>query len=78
MMGCWRSGRMLKVLTLRPILAGMAKKPEPPLSSFDVLKAAHKAVWIATVEAADEREAIEKVAMERNLPAAKLIAMRRR
>ena len=36
------------------------------------------AVWIATVEAADADEAIEKAARERNVPATKLIATRRR
>ena len=55
----------------------MPKRPspaEPPLlSSWDVYRAAHKATWLATVEAADERGA-----MERNLPANKLIAMRQR
>jgi hypothetical protein len=57
----------------------MAKKPEPqPLPSWDVYRAAHRAIWLATVEAADEREAIERVAKERNVPAYKLIATRRR
>ena len=57
----------------------MPKRPSPhptgptPLSSWDVYRAAHKATWLATVEAADERGA-----MERNLPANKLIAMRQR
>jgi len=37
----------------------MAKKPEPPaLSSFDVYKLAKKAMWLATIEATDERDAI--------------------
>jgi hypothetical protein len=49
----------------------------PPLYSFDVLKIASKAVWVATVEASDERDAIERVAGERNLPANRLIATRR-
>jgi hypothetical protein len=57
----------------------MAKKPTtPPLYSFDVYKAASKAVWLAAIEATDERDAIERVANERNLPANKLIASRRR
>jgi hypothetical protein len=55
----------------------MKKQESPPLYSFDVYKAASKAVWVSTVEAADERDAIERVASERNLPANKLIAMRR-
>jgi hypothetical protein len=56
----------------------MTRKPEPPpLSTFDVSKAASKAVWLATIEAADERDAIERVAKERNVSASKLIATRR-
>jgi hypothetical protein len=50
----------------------------PALSSFDVYEAANKAMWLATVEATDERDAIERVARERDLPANKLIAARRR
>jgi hypothetical protein len=46
----------------------------PPLSSFDVFKVASKAIWLATIEATDERDAIERVAEERNLSANKLIA----
>ena len=58
----------------------MPRKPEPPpLSSWDVYKLAKKgAVWLATVEATDERDAIERVAKERNVPATRLIATRRR
>jgi hypothetical protein len=56
-------------------LPGMASKPEPPkLPSFNVYKLAAKAVWVCTIEAAKECEAIEKVANERNLPANRLIA----
>jgi hypothetical protein len=57
----------------------MPRKPEPPpISSFDVFKIASKAVWLATIEATDQRDAIERVAKERNVPASKLIATRRR
>ena len=57
----------------------MERKPDPPpLSSFDVFKLAKKAVWVATVEATDEHDAIERVAKERNVPANRLIATRRR
>jgi hypothetical protein len=39
------------------------KKPEPPLlSTFDVFRVAHKAIWLGTVEASDERDAIQRVA----------------
>jgi hypothetical protein len=61
---------------------GMAMQlPNPqasPLSSWDVYRQAHKAIWLGTVEATDERDAIEKVAKERNIPANRLIATRHR
>ena len=70
---------LLNVLTSPPILAVMAKKPEPPAPiTWDVFKIASKAAWLATVEATDEHDAIEKVAKERNVPAARLLATRRR
>jgi hypothetical protein len=43
-----------------------------------VYRRAHKAIWLGTVDATDERDAIEKVAKERNIPANWLIATRRR
>jgi hypothetical protein len=47
----------------------MAKKPEPPLlSTFDVFRVAHKAIWLGTVEASDERDAIQGVIRERDIP----------
>jgi hypothetical protein len=56
----------------------MPHKPEPPpMSTFDVFRVAHKAIWLGTVEATDERDAIERVARERDIPAAWLIARRR-
>ena len=48
----------------------------PPPSSWDVYRQAHKAIWLGTVEATDERDAIEKE--ERNIPANRLIATRHR
>jgi hypothetical protein len=57
----------------------MARKPQPPPpSTCDVFKIASKALWLATIEATDERDAIERVAKERNVPAARLIATQRR
>jgi hypothetical protein len=48
---------------------GMAmQSPNPqasPLSSWDVYRQAHKAIWLGTVEATDERDAIERVAARR-------------
>jgi hypothetical protein len=56
----------------------MPRKPEPPpLSSFDVFKLASKAVWLATVEATDELDAIKKVSKKRRIRAYRLIATRR-
>jgi uncharacterized protein YuzE len=55
----------LNVLTLRPILAGMAKKPEPPpISTWDIFKIAKKSVWLGSVGAPDKAAAIEKAAQE--------------
>jgi hypothetical protein len=57
------------------------QSPNPqasPLLSWDVYRQAHKAIWLGTVEATDERDAIEKVAKERNIPAKRLIATRHR
>jgi hypothetical protein len=45
---------------------------------LDVYRQAHKAIWLGTVEAIDERDAIEKVAKERSIAANRLIATRRR
>jgi membrane-bound lytic murein transglycosylase B len=56
----------------------MAKKPEPPHpTSWYIYKVAAKAIWLGTVEAADEAAAIEKAAAEYKVPASKLIAVRR-
>jgi hypothetical protein len=56
----------------------MSRKPEPTKpTSWSIYKAAAKAVWLGTVEAADEVAAIEKAAAEYKVPAAKLIAVRR-
>jgi hypothetical protein len=57
----------------------MAKKPEPSAPvRWNIYKAAAKAVWLGTVEAADEAAAIEKAAAEYKVPATKLIAVQRR
>jgi hypothetical protein len=56
----------------------MSQKTEPQKpTSWNIYKAAAKAVWLGTVEAADEAAAIEKAAAEYKVPAAKLIAVRR-
>jgi hypothetical protein len=48
------------------------------LPSWTIYRAAHEAIWIGEVEAADERVAIEKAAEQFNVPATKLMATRRR
>jgi hypothetical protein len=56
----------------------MASKPEPPRQrTWNIYKIAAKQTWVGTVEAADERTAIEKAAAEYNVPTFKLIAVRR-
>jgi hypothetical protein len=58
----------------------MAKKssePQPaPLPLWTIYRAAHKAVWIGEVEAADEHAAIEEAAEQFKVPATKLMATR--
>jgi hypothetical protein len=47
---------------LRPILAGMAKKPEPPKPpemTWTIYKFASRLLWVGIVLVTDEREAIE-------------------
>jgi hypothetical protein len=77
----------LKVLTLRPILLGMSRKPQPPSqptktrptkTKWHVYKLAAKRQWVGEIEAVDEREAIEIAAKEFKQPAKKLMAVPRR
>ena len=58
----------------------MARKPEPPgqPASWTIYKIAAKQVRIGEVEAADEREAIEKAANEFKQHPSKLMAVPRR
>ena len=68
----------MKVCSSRPILAGMAKTPEPPgPTTWTIYKIAAKAVRLGTVEAAEEATAIEKAAAEFKVPANRLMAVRR-
>jgi len=75
-----RAWQRLNVHSLRPILAGMAKAPEPPPQpiTWTVYKIAAKQTRIGTVEAPDESAAIEKAAAEFRIPATKLHAVRQR
>jgi hypothetical protein len=67
---------MLNVLTLRPILVGMAKPPEPPQPTrWSIYKVAAKATWLGTVEAPDAATAIEKAAAEFNVDTWRLLAV---
>jgi hypothetical protein len=59
----------------RPILAFVPKKPQP--TTWTIYKVAAKQTRLGEVEAADEREAIEKAAKEFGQHATKLIAVRR-
>lgn len=56
----------------------MPKQPTTPPLVWDIYKAASKARWITTVEAADADKEIEKAAAEFKVIASKLIAVRRR
>jgi hypothetical protein len=56
----------------------VARKPEPPQPmKWGIYKIAAKQTWVGEVEAADEREAIEKAAKEFRIDAHRLIAVRR-
>jgi hypothetical protein len=70
----------LNVLTLRPILAGMAKKPEPPPQpiTWNIYKVAAKMIWLGTVEASDRKAATEKAVQEFKIEAWRLLAVERR
>ena len=70
----------LQLLTLRLILPGMPRKPQPPptKTKWHVYKLAAKRQWVGEIEAVDEREAIEIAAKEFKQPAKKLIAVPRR
>jgi hypothetical protein len=59
----------------------MPKRPSPDQStslSWDIYRAASKAKWIGSIEAADADAAIEAAAKEFATDAGKLIAVRRR
>ncbi|SRR5260370_14427834 len=57
----------------------LTRKPQPSQpTSWDIYRAAAKAKLIGTVEAVDERAAIEKAAKEFKTDASKLIAVQRR
>ena len=70
----------MKVLTLRPILPDMSRKPQQPpqRTKWHVYKLAAKRQWVGEIEAVDEREAIEIAAKEFKQPAKKLIAVQLR
>jgi len=57
----------------------MARKPQPEQpTTWTIYKLAAKQTWLGEIEAADEREAIEKAAKEFKQPATKLMAVKRR
>jgi hypothetical protein len=56
----------------------MARKPEPPKrTTWTIYKIAAKQTRLGEIEAADEREAIQKAAEEFKQPTTKLYAVRR-
>jgi hypothetical protein len=57
----------------------MPRKPQLPsqMTGWAIYHAVNRAVWLGTVEATDEANAIEKGAQEFKQDAAKLIAVRR-
>ncbi len=57
----------------------MPRKPQQPaqLTKWAIYKVAAKQTWVGEVEAADEREAVEKAAREFRQHPSKLIAVRR-
>jgi hypothetical protein len=71
----------LNALTLRPILAGMSRKPQqsPQRTGWYAYLNARAArrEWVGEIEAINEREAIQ-IAEEFKQPANKLIAVPRR
>jgi hypothetical protein len=57
----------------------MIGKPQLPslMTGWAIYRAVHRAVWLGTVDATDEADAIEKGAQEFKEDSAKLIAVRR-
>jgi len=53
-------------------------QPEPPPTTWTIYKFASRLQWLGTVQATDNREAIEKAAKEFGLDPTKLMAERRR
>jgi hypothetical protein len=52
-------------------------QPEPPQTTWTIYKFASRLQWVATVQATDKREAIEKAAKGFGLDPTKLMAERR-
>jgi hypothetical protein len=77
------AGPVLQLHTLRPILPGMSRNPQPPQPTktrWHVYLHARAAgrEWVGEIEAINEREAIQIAAKEFKQPANKLIAVQRR
>jgi hypothetical protein len=53
-------------------------QPEPPQTTWTIYKFASRLQWLGTVQATDNRDAIEKAAEEFRFDPAKLMAERRR
>jgi hypothetical protein len=72
--GSVKPNSALKLHSLRPILAGMAKQPpeQTKPTRWEIFKIASKSVWIGSVEAPDEASAILKAAEEFKIDARRL------
>jgi hypothetical protein len=55
-----------------------SSQPEPPQTTWTIYKFASRLQWLGTVQATDNRDAIEKAAKESRLDPAKLMAERQR
>jgi hypothetical protein len=68
----------LRLAWLPSDTAAMAKKPDTPKpTTWNIYKIASKAVWLGVVEAPDETAAMDKAAAEFEVPANRLMAIRR-
>ncbi len=52
-------------------------QPAPQTTGWAIYRAVHRAVWLGTVDATDEADAIEKAAEKFKEDPAKLMAVRR-
>jgi len=81
---CQRAQHLVggRITTAAPILSPCRNaplpQPEPPQTTWTIYKFASRLQWLGTVQATDNREAIEKATKEFRLDPAKLMAERQR